>query len=67
MNNFRHLFTENDLLTITSKVQLVADGASFVAEDDQGASYNYGVEGFPSARPRVTAQEAFGVSPKAKS
>ena len=59
-----HLFTPNDYARITSKVSLVPDEAPVIAEDDSGASYSYGKEGFPKRRPSPSAEEWFGVFPK---
>ena len=67
MNDFRHLFSERDLLTITAKVRFVLDDAPFVAEDDDGGRYSYGDEGFPDPKPKVSAREWFGVSPRTES
>jgi hypothetical protein len=59
-----HLFTPDDYARITSKVSLIPDDAPVIAEDDTGASYNYGKESFPKRRPSLSAEEWFGVSPK---
>jgi hypothetical protein len=67
MNDFKHLFTEQDILSITAKVRFVLDDEAFVAEDDEGGRYSYGDEGFPATRPRISAREWFGVSLKAES
>lgn len=67
MNDFRHLFSERDVLTITAKVRFVLDDAPFVAEDDDGGRYSYGDEGFPDLKPQVSAREWFGVSPRTES
>jgi hypothetical protein len=64
MNNFRCLFSEKDILTITAKVRFVLDDAPFVAEDDDGGRYSYGDEGFPDSKPNKSAREWFGVSPR---
>jgi|SRR5579862_4521876 len=59
------LFTPADLAAIVAKVKLIADdGAETIAEDDTGASYNYGKEGFPTNRPKPGAAEWLGVKPK---
>jgi hypothetical protein len=61
----RDLFTDEDFAAITAKVELVPDEAgSMVAEDEDGASYNYGREGFLGARPSPCAAEWFDVTPK---
>jgi hypothetical protein len=67
MNDFRHLFTERDVLTITAKVRFVVHDAAFVAEDDDGGRYSYGEEGFPDPPPRIRTIEWFGVSPRPES
>jgi hypothetical protein len=59
------LFTAEDYAQIVAKVALVADqAAGMVAEDDEGGSYSYGQEGFPSERPRPRADEWLGVRPR---
>lgn len=64
LRDFDFLFTPEDLATIKSKVELVSDEAGMIAEDDLGARYNYGEEGFPKDSPDVPAREWLGVSPK---
>jgi hypothetical protein len=59
-----HLFTPDAYAQILAKVALVADEAAMVAEDDQGGSYSYGQEGFPSERPAPRAAEWLGVRPR---
>lgn len=59
-----HLFAPSEFAQITSRVELVADGASMIAEDDTGASYDYGREGFPPEGAEPTAEEWLGVRPK---
>lgn len=59
-----YLFTPDDYARITAKVALVPDNAPMIAEDDSGASYNYGAESFPETHPTPSAYEWFGVSPK---
>ena len=53
-----------DYARITAKVALVADEAAMIAEDDQGGSYSYGQEGFPSECPTPPAAEWLGVRPR---
>ena len=59
-----NLFTSDDFARITEKIALVPDNAGMIAEDDSGARYNYGQEGFPKPRPTPSADEWFGVFPK---
>jgi len=59
-----HLFTPADFAKINSKIALVADDAPMVAEDDTGATYNYGKEGFSKQKPDVSAAEWLAVKPK---
>lgn len=63
LHDFHLLFTTEDLAKIASKVALVTDAASMVAEDDSGAQYDYGQEGFPDRLPHVRAADWLGVSP----
>jgi hypothetical protein len=65
LENIReYLFTAEDYARITAKVSLTPDGSLAIAEDDTGASYNYGEEGFANESPTPCAYEWFGVSPK---
>jgi len=58
------LFTPDELAHINAKVALVADDAApFIAEDDQGASFNYGDGDQPKRLLKLRAAEWFGVEP----
>lgn len=60
-----HLFSKRDFARIRSKVELVPDdNAPMIAEDDTGASYNYGDEGFPLGVPKPSAAEWLEARPK---
>jgi hypothetical protein len=59
-----HLLTPEDYAQIVAKVALLADESAMIAEDDQGGSYSYAQEGFPSERPTPGAAEWLGVRPK---
>jgi hypothetical protein len=60
-----NVFSRRNFTRITSKVVLIADNdASMVAEDDKGRIYDYGKKGFPSRRPKPSAAEWLGVTPK---
>jgi len=59
-----HLFTPEDYAKIVDKVALVADDVGMIAEDDSGARYDYGEEGFPKENPKPDAAEWLGVRPK---
>ena len=59
-----HLFTPDDFAKITSKIALVPDDAPMIAEDDTGASYNYGKEGFSKKKPDIRASDWLAVTPK---
>jgi hypothetical protein len=58
------LFAPDDFARITAKVALIADEAPMIAEDDSGAKYNYGEEGFPRERPTPSAADWLGVEAK---
>ena len=60
LRNFDFLFTSEDLARITAKVALVPDESPMIAEDDSGARYNYGEEGFPERAPDIRATECWG-------
>lgn len=55
------LLSPDGYARITSKVNLVADDATMIAEDDSEASYNYGKEGFPKNLPSPSAWECFDI------
>ena len=58
IDNLRNdLFSEEAFSRLTSRLELVADGASIVAEDDSGRSYDYGKDGFPTGDPDIPAQQ----------
>ncbi len=59
------LFTPEDITRINSEIALIAEhNARFIAEDDSGASYNYGDEGFPKRPRKLRAAEWLGVTPQ---
>lgn len=61
----RDLFTSDDFAQITAKVALLPDeAAGIIAEDDAGASYDYGRESFTGKLPSPCAAEWLGVNPK---
>ena len=64
LTNLRdHLFTDTSYSQLLSKIELVPDEASMVAENDAGQSYDYGKEGFSHPRPETRAVDWFGVRP----
>lgn len=67
MNDFKHLFTARDILTITAKIRFALDDEPFVAEDDDGPRYSCGDENVSGVAPAVSAREWFGVSPMPES
>lgn len=63
LEDLQRLFKRSDLAKIQAKIKLVAEDASMIAEDESGAQYDYGQEGFPSERPRPAAADWLGVKP----
>jgi len=60
-----HIFSPEDFAKITTRIELVPDeDAPLIAEDDTGASYNYGKEGFPKENPTPRAAEWLNVTPR---
>lgn len=58
-----HLFTEETLARIGEKIKLVEyDGSPFMAEDNQGRSYQYGEESFREGTD-IRARDWLGVEP----
>lgn len=66
LQDFYCVFTAEDLAQISAKVKLVPDEAPMIAEDDSGAQYNYGAEGFPKLPPKIRAAEWLVVKPKSE-
>ncbi len=66
IDDFRDcLFEAGDFALITSKIELVPEeDAPMIAEDDSGASYNYGQEGIFDVDSPHRAAEWFGVTPR---
>ena len=59
----QHLFTPKTFQKIEERLQFVPDEAPIVAEDDQGAQYSYGDEGFSRVEPDIDERTWLGVSP----
>lgn len=64
LNDLHFLFAPEDLARIAAKIALISDDASMIAEDDFGAQYNYGEEGFPEHPPDICAADWLGLCPK---
>jgi hypothetical protein len=64
LTDLRDMFTAQDFEIISKNLKLIADEGSMIAEDDTGASYNYGQEGFPNEHPSPSAEQWLGVQPK---
>jgi hypothetical protein len=63
-NDLLSLFTARDFLTLSSRVRLVLADCPIVAEDDDGGTYSYSLDGFSEKPPKVGAYEWFGVHPR---
>ena len=61
LDDIRELFTPADYARIVAKVELIGDGAPYVAEDELGCRYSYGRDGFPRKKPTPRATEWLGV------
>lgn len=59
-----NVFSRRTFAKIEAKLELIADDALMVAEDDTGAHYDYEKEGFPAKRPHPSAADWLGVEPK---
>ena len=60
----QHVFSRPDFAKLEKKIELVAGSKTeMIAEDDCGAQYDYGKEGFPPSRPKPSAAEWLGVKP----
>jgi hypothetical protein len=58
-----HLFSPAAWARIEEKLRFVADDVGVIAEDDQGAAFNYGSEGGPANPVPTPAREWLGVEP----
>ena len=58
-----HLFSPDAYARLTSRIELVPDEASIVAEDGSGRSYDYGRQGFPETPPDIAAAHWLEVAP----
>ena len=66
LQDLKSLFTRSDLAKLMQKLELVADDASMIAEDQTGAAYDYGREGFPKEHVVSSATDWLGVKPRAE-
>jgi len=56
-----HVLPEEAFARIQQQLSFVPNSdAGMVAEDDSGAQYDYGIEGFPPTRPDVDARQWLG-------
>lgn len=56
-----HVLSPLGFALVSTVVELVPeDDAEFIAEDDTGDEYCYGVEGFPDPQPELNAHQWFG-------
>ncbi|RLA94571.1 MAG: hypothetical protein DRG25_02205 [Deltaproteobacteria bacterium] len=46
---------------LESKLQLIADNASIVAEDEEGQQFSYGDDKFPEKLPDIRARDWLGI------
>lgn len=58
------LFTPEDYRQIVGKIELISDEYPFIAEDNTGASYNHGEDGFKEPGPEHSAAKWLGVKPR---
>ena len=59
----RNVFSPESFAKLTAKLDLVADEAPMIAEDDAGQRYSYGDQGFPDENPEPDAHQWLGVIP----
>lgn len=65
LDNLRNrVFDAQSFAQLESKLNLVADEAAMIAEDEEGRSYNYGAEGFTKNEPDIRARDWLGVKPR---
>ena len=58
-----HVLGPEAFKKVEDKISFIPDKAPFVAEDDKGHSYSYGIEGFPKGTPDIEAGDWLGVRP----
>jgi len=58
-----NLFSSDGFAKLGEKLQFIAGDDPFMVEDEEGRSYNYCLEGFPSQKPDVKPADWLGISP----
>jgi hypothetical protein len=66
LNDLRNsILTPDEFAKVEEKVKLIADKhGQFLAEDDIGRRFHYGIEDFPSRRPDIEPDDWLGVFPE---
>ena len=64
LNNIKEaVLTEESFRRLIERIELVPDEVPFIAEDGTGATYNYGLEGFPKVKLDISAEAWLGIRP----
>jgi hypothetical protein len=64
LNDLKDILSQDELAKVEEKVQLIPDKhGQFLAEDNVGRSFHYGIEEFPPYRPDIEPDEWLGVFP----
>ena len=67
LSNLRdNLFSPEDFAQIAAKLTFIEEGQSVIAEDETGATYDYGTEGFSRIPVSLSAATWLNVRPRPK-
>jgi len=58
-----NLLTREQLANVRARLELAAEEVPFVAEDETGATYNYGEDPSPTHPPSPSTEEWLGIVP----
>ena len=62
-NLHQDLFSPEGFAKLEEKLQFIPGDEPFLVEDEEGRSYNYSLEGFPTQKPDVDAIDWLDISP----
>jgi hypothetical protein len=63
IEELQEVLTKESFEKLLSKITLIGDESPYIAEDKEGESYNYGLEGFSGSQPDLKASDWLDVQP----